>query len=60
MSGGAPNGGSPNGGTSSGGTEGGPEKPRLAVTADFLNQTLSIIDLTKLVEGSKALAWFAV
>jgi hypothetical protein len=53
MSGGAPGGGSPNAGTSSGGSGGGPEKPRLAVTADFLNQSLSIIDLTKLVEGSK-------
>jgi hypothetical protein len=46
------------GGTSapqpSAGSEGGSGgKKRLAVTADFLNQTLSVVDLDKMVEGAK-------
>ena len=37
-----------------GGSDGAaPESQRLAVTADFLNQTLSIVDLAKLKEGAK-------
>ena len=53
--GGAPpsSGGAPNGGSASGGSGGSVEKARLAVTADFLNQSLSVIDLAKLTEGKK-------
>jgi hypothetical protein len=38
----------------SAGTGGGDgDKKRLAVTADFLNQTLSVVDVAKLVDGAK-------
>jgi hypothetical protein len=36
---------------SGGAPSGSPDKPELAVTADFLNQTLSIVDLAKLKDG---------
>src|SRR5688572_29955185 len=42
------------GGSDAGGFDGGaPQSPRLAVVADFLNQTLSIVDLAKLKEGAQ-------
>jgi hypothetical protein len=47
--GGAANG----GGTNAGGAGGAEPVSQLAVTADFLNQTLSVVDVGKLVEGSK-------
>lgn len=35
------------------GSDNAPQKPRRAVSADFLNQTLSIVDVGKLKEGAK-------
>jgi hypothetical protein len=46
-------GGAPNGGSPAGGSGGGTAEARLAVTADFLNKSLSVIDLGKLKEGTK-------
>jgi hypothetical protein len=43
----------PGGAAGAGGGGGTPEKQQLAVTADFLNKTLSVVDLAKLTDGAK-------